>query len=253
MRRQGQAPALMLRASTLAYLGVMVAFAPGDAGLPRLRAGPRRVPQGDLRPVRLARPPVDVHDRAYHGGDQCGGRDGDRLGSGPLRLPRQGNHECVDRPAVRRPHGCYRADAGGALRPVECARGGPGAVGAGDHLSEAGDRPGLVVRDLSVRDSQRPAGPAGGRPGRGRGGGHARGQALDDLPPRDLADLVPINPDRHGARVQPGAGGVWQRGHGRGQPAVGDQDRGRCTCLARSREATATGLWSSPRSSWRRR
>ncbi len=49
--------------------------------------------------------------------------------------------------------------------------------------------------------------------------------ALDDLPPRHVPDALAGDPHRHGSGLQPGPGRVRQRGDGRRQPAVGDEDR----------------------------
>ena len=89
-------------------------------------------------------------------------------------------------------------------RSLERGRDDPGPVRLGGDLSSAGDRAGVIVRDLSVRDPERAAGADGAGSGGGGGGRDARGRRVDDVSPGDAAGALALDPDRVGAVVLAG-------------------------------------------------
>ena len=202
LKSSGGASDLVLRGTTLSYLGVMVVLPLAALGRRGGAAGRRRVLGGGSRPVRLARAQADVRHGARDGAGQRRDRHGDRLGPGALRLPRRRLvNALIDLPFA------VPTVVTGVMLVVLF---GPSSV-LGTILGRYGwgviyQQPGivlaLVVRDLSVRDPERAAGADGAGSGRGRGGGDARGGRVDDLPPGHAAGALAVDPDRDGAVVR---------------------------------------------------
>ena len=170
-------PDLVLRGTTLFYLGLMVVLPIAGAGARGRAARVWRVRGSAPRSLRLARPQAHVGDRARDGRHQRLDRHRDRLGPGPLRLSRARAGQRLDRHAVRGSDDRHRRDAGRAVRSIERRRDDSGPVRLGGDLSSAGNRAGTSVCDLSVRDPERAAGADGAGSRRGRGGRDARRRA----------------------------------------------------------------------------
>ena len=204
MKPAAAATDLVLRGTTLFYLGLLVIL-PMAALV--VRGGPARrlgVRRGGARSVCLARAQADLHHRGVMVVVNVFTGTATAWVLVRYDFPGTGPGQRPDRPAVCGADRRDRRDAGGALWARRACWGRSWGGTAGGDLPPAGHRAGAVVRDLSVRDPERAAGADGAGSGRGRGGGDARGRRLDDVPPGDAAGLWPS--------ILTGAGAVVLRG-----------------------------------------